>query len=302
MDTLITKIVDGYIVFLFFVGLYLFSLIKAGKKSRKKAFAVGTWILGSAVLWGISYMISVSLIPMYWFWATLAVLVLLALVFHKKVFPFKTKCQDCGKKLSFTEIISIDEFICQECYEKRHPETVPIPKEELIRIENEKKKLTWEGWKPDRECVLVFPADSEANVLMIDNKELDKVPGKYSGCIGILRRGENKAVAARRALREETGLISEAPDYEGRLNFEMPDYNLRCHIFVARDTTGEIKETEKKRPFWTPLKKLKYDLMSMDYPLWVSRAVRGQNFEYWARCNKEGKIYDDLLELDVEIK
>lgn len=301
MEKVISTIIDGYIIFLFFIGLYLFSLFKAGKKSRNKRNAVLMWVAASAVIWIVSYLISLGKVPMVSFWILLAAIAVLAVVFHEKVFPFKTVCQDCGKKMSITEVLSIDEFVCQECFEKRHPETIVVPKEELIRQENERKKATWAGWKANRECVIVFPADSDNNVLMIDNLKLDKVPGKYAGCLGLIKKGESKSAAASRALKTESGLVSESPDYEGRLNFEMPDYNLRCHIFVARDTVGDIKETEEKRPFWTPLKKLKYDLMSVDYPVWLARAVRGQHFEYWARCNKEGKIYDDLLELDVEI-
>ena len=50
-----------------------------------------------------------------------------------------------------------------------------------------------------------------------------------------------------------------------------------------------------------PLKKLKYDQMSMDYPLWLPRMLRGQRVEYCAKCNPEGKVCEDLLCLDVEL-
>ena len=82
------------------------------------------------------------------------------------------------------------------------------------------------------------------------------------------------------------------------LNFAMPDGDARFHVFIAREYTGTLKETPDKKPTFMPLKKLKYELMSMDYPLWLPRTVRGQKLEYYARINSEGKIYEDILDLE----
>lgn len=40
--------------------------------------------------------------------------------------------------------------------------------------------------------------------------------------------------------------------------------------------------------------------MSMDYPLWLPRMLRGQYVEYYAKVNTEGKIYEDILDLDAK--
>ena len=81
----------------------------------------------------------------------------------------------------------------------------------------------------------------------------------------------------------------------------MPDMDIRFHVYIAREFTGELKEDAAKQPVWKPLRKLNYDLMSMDYPLWLPRMLRGQTLEYYAKCNTEGKIYEDILDLDAVI-
>ncbi len=91
------------------------------------------------------------------------------------------------------------------------------------------------------------------------------------------------------------------PDCMGRLNFRMPGSNVRFHVFIAREFSGTLKEDSTKKPIWVPLKKLDYNLMSMDYPLWLARMLRGQHVEYYARVNAEGKIYEDVLDLEAKI-
>lgn len=301
MQDFVQKVVERYIIFLFFDGLVLFSLIKAGHKSRRKALAVLIFTLASAVVWVDYYLIYTNRLPMKMAWAVPAVLLLVAIVFHRFTFPFKAHCQECGKRLSITEFLSCDENLCLSCYEEKHPEAIKLSKEEQIRRENEEKKKTWVGWKPGREFVIVFAFDDEANVLILDNLEMEKQPGKLSGAIGAIKGREKRDYVATRTLKRETGLDCQEPEYMGRLNFEMPDVNVRFYVYVAREYSGEIRESGGKNPVWMPLKKLNYDLMSMDYPLWLPRMLRGQNVEYYARVNAEGKIYDDILDLDVEL-
>ncbi len=299
MQEFVQNVVERYIIFLFFDGLLLFSLINAGAKSRKKMRAVLILTVFSAIIWADYYLIYTSRLPYKMAWIVPGALLLIGLIFHRIVFPYKTHCQDCGKRLSITEFLSCDEHLCNTCYEKKHPESIKVPMEEQIRRENAEKKKTWEGWKPDREFVITFAFDKEKNVLLIDHPRMQKAPGKLSGAIGEIRRNEDKEDTAVRTIRKETGLECPDPDFMGRLNFAMPDMNIRFHVFVARDYTGSIQEDPVKQPVWMPLKKLNYDLMSMDYPLWLPRMVRGQYLEYYARCGENGKIYDDILDLDA---
>ncbi|MCR5732692.1 MAG: hypothetical protein K6G51_07130 [Sphaerochaetaceae bacterium] len=301
MQDFVQKVVERYIIFLFFDGLLLFSLIRSGHKSKRKALAVFIFTIASAIVWVDYYMIYTERLPMYMAFVVPAILLVLGIIFHRYTFPFKAHCQSCGKRLSITEFLSSDENLCLSCYEEKHPEEVKIPREEMIRRENEEKKKTWEGWKPNREFVIVFAFDENSNVLILDNLKMEKGAGKLAGAIGPLKSHEKKAFVAGRTLKKETGLECREPDYMGRLNFEMPDMNIRFYVYVAREFSGEVKGSKEKKPSWMPLKKLNYDLMSMDYPLWLPRMLRGQNVEYYARVNKEGKIYDDILDLDIEL-
>ena len=302
MDKFIQGVVDNFIIFLFFDGLILFSLIRAGKKGRRKMWAVLIITIASAVIWAVYYRISIKRLPVDMAYIVPAVLLALGIIFRRVVFPFKGRCSNCGKKLSITEFLFVDDY-CHACYEKLHPETVKIPLEEQIRRENEEKKKGWIGWTPEREFVIVFAFDREEqeNVLLMDDLRIQKAPGKYSGCIGEVKDPSRMSQVASKTLEAETGLICEAPDYMGRLNFDMPTMDIRFHIFIAREFSGTVKPGTVKNPVWMPLKKLKYEQMSMDYPLWLPRTLRGQQLEYYAKCNTEGKIYEDILDLDVRM-
>ncbi|MCR5347199.1 MAG: hypothetical protein K6E38_05420 [Fretibacterium sp.] len=310
MQSFIQEVVEGYIFFLFFAGLLLFSLVRQGVKSKKKARAVLILTIFSAVIWVVYYLIFTSRLPVSMAFIVPTVLLAAAVVFRRVILPFQGHCQNCGRRLSITEFLSCDEHLCAACYEARHPESIKIPGEELIRRENEEKKKAWIGWKPGREFVIAFAFDSgQGNVLLIDHINMSGKPGKYSGVIGEIKAGEEGSAIAAGTLQKETGLTCDAPEYMGRLNFAMADMNIRFHVYVAREFSGE--QTRKagslpqgngqKAAIWMPLKKLKYDQMSMDYPLWLPRVLRGQRVEYYAKCNAEGKVYEDILCLDVEL-
>ncbi|MDO5122247.1 MAG: hypothetical protein Q4D46_09240 [Erysipelotrichaceae bacterium] len=300
MQVFVKNVVESYIIFLFFEGLLLFSLLKSGAKSRKKAKAVLIITLASALIWIDYYLIYVNRLPMSMALIVPAVLLALGIMFRSTVFPFRTHCVNCGKALSISEFLSMDEHLCASCYQEIHPESVKLSPDEQYRRETEEKKKDWQGWKPDREYVLVFAFDEKSNVLLIDNLNMPKSPGKHSGVIGAVNARSDKYKTASNALKRETGIVCERPDYMGRLNFQMPDTNVRFYIFIAREFSGTLKEGGSKKPIWVSLKKLDYDLMSMDYPLWLPRMLRGQYVEYYAKVNPEGKIYEDILDLDAK--
>ena len=302
MQGFVQKVVEGYIIFLFFDGLLLFSLFRSGAKSRRKAGSVLIITLFSAVIWIDYFLIYSGRLPIWMAYVVPAVLLVLAILFHKTLFPFKTHCQNCKKALSITEFLSCDDNLCAACYEKKYPEMIPIPPAERIRRENEEKKKAWIGWEPDREYVIAFAFDEQENVLLIDHVNMDKKPGKHSGIIGAAKASEPMSETAARVIRQEAGLeCEEPPEYMGRLNFVMPNINLRFHIFIARKFSGSLKDDPEKKPIWVRIKKLNYKLMSMDYPLWLPRTLRGQKLEYYGKCNTEGKIYEDILDLDAVI-
>ena len=147
----------------------------------------------------------------------------------------------------------------------------------------------------------VFAADLAENVLLIDHTGMEEVPGRLSGAVREILPQQKKDCIASEVLKRDSGVICEEPKYMARLNFEMPDGNVCFHVYIAWHFSGRLRKTSENRPVWTPLKKLRYDLMSMDCPVWLPRTVRGQQLEYYARVNAEGKICEDALDLDVVI-
>ncbi len=301
MQRFIQAVVDNYIIFLFFEGLLLFSLIRNGRRSRRKMRAVLIITLASGVIWAVYYLISLGHLPEILAVIVPAVLLALGVVFRRVVFPYRGRCAHCGKRLSITEFLFNDDHFCHACYEKLHPETGELSREEEIRRENAEKKKGWAGWAPEKEYVIAFACDKDLNVLLMDHVKMPKAPGKLSGFIGNIRSGEDRTRAASRALLGQSGLACADPQYIARLNFNMPDKNIRFHVYVAREFSGTLKEDPEKNPVWMPLKKLKYQQMSMDYPIWLPRVVRGVSLEYYGRCNAAGKIYEDILDLEAEI-
>ena len=303
MEVFVQKVVEGYIFFLFFAGLLLFSLFRQGERSRIKFRAFLILFFFTTIIWVDYYLIYSKRLPMSMAYIVPAVLVVICILMRKILFPFKAHCQKCGKALSITEFLSIDVNYCNACYEKYHPETVKLSPEEKIRRENAEKLKKWVGWKPERQFVIGFVYDEGTkSVLVIDNLKMAKQSGKLSGVIGEVKNPALKEEVAVRTLKKWTGLDCPQPDYMGRLNFVMPNMNIRFHVYIARKFSGTLKEDTERQPVWMKLKKLKYNLMSMDYPLWLPRMCRGQKLEYYARCNEEGKIYEDVLDLEAKIE
>ncbi len=301
MQSFVQAIVDNYIIFLFFEGLLLFSLIRNGRRSRRKMRAVLIITLASGVIWAVYYLVSLGQLPEILAVIVPAVLLVLGIVFRRVVFPYRGRCACCGKRLSITEFLFNDDHICHACYEKLHPENEKLSREEEIRREITEKKKSWAGWAPEKEYVIIFACDKDLNVLLMDHIKMAKAPGKLSGFIGNIRSGEDRGLAASRTLLEQSGLACTDPQYMARLNFDMPDKCIRFHVYVAREFSGELKEDPEKNPVWMPLKKLKYQQMSMDYPIWLPRVVRGICLEYYGKCNAAGKIYEDILDLEADI-
>ncbi|MBO4887088.1 MAG: hypothetical protein J5589_02085 [Firmicutes bacterium] len=302
MQNFVQKVVEGYIFFLFFGGLWLFSLIRGGFKSRIKTKGAMTGMLLSVLIWVDYYLIYTGRWPIILAYIVPAAVLVILIVFHKSIFPYKTKCPVCGKRLSITEFLANDGNLCNDCQKKLRPELNKATMEEKIRQENARKKKGWIGWKPEKEYVIVFAADKLENVLLIDRVNMPKKPGKLSGVIGIVGDRDRMQQIASRTLETDTGIVCEEPEYMGRLNFSGPKMNIRFHVFVARKYSGTIKDDPEKQPVWIALKKMKYNQMSMDYPLWLARVVRGQKIEYYGRINDEGKVYEDVLELDVDLE
>ena len=114
-----------------------------------------------------------------------------------------------------------------------------------------------------------------------------KASGRFGGGFwnapgGKIELGESPEEAARREVREETGLIVNSLDRMGYLEFyfgagkERPDWT--AQVFACEDFSGELKESEEGKLQWTPSDKLPMDQMWEDDKYWLPLLVKGTKF------------------------
>lgn len=289
-------IIDHYIFFLLFVILFT-----AGVRSRRilnpskeKKLASLIMLFFSVSYWFIlNFILKKELNPLLAL-APLCVYAILCVVFNKILWPYKRNCQRCGKPLKLSEILASNGNICNECYMATRKEPAPAPQKTAEDLEQEMREK-WKDWKPNKNVVLCFIMNDNGQVLLVDRKYKKKGPGKISGATGFFEAGENIAEVCKKCAKAETGLDIENPVYYGRINFWMPEMNLQGHIFVTSTYSGEIKESNVNRPFWTKIKKLPYSQMSVDYKVWLKRALNKQFFDYYGICDKVGYVVEDIL-------
>jgi 8-oxo-dGTP diphosphatase len=102
----------------------------------------------------------------------------------------------------------------------------------------------------------------EGKVLVARRGDDQHLGGTWEFPGGKVEDGEEPETAARRELKEETGL--EAHDLEPLIVFvhDYPDRRLKFHAFIAREAEGEPR-TDGNRPWqWVPLS----DLRAVEMP------------------------------------
>ncbi|NCC66136.1 MAG: NUDIX domain-containing protein [Spirochaetia bacterium] len=239
-----------------------------------------------------------------WAWALVILIACLLYLLRKKAFPFRFHCVSCNARLDFNHIIGHDDNLCQDCFNKEHPELAvkEAPKkepEEEIERENPYKdaqsvgEIDWDLWEPNEVCVITYLFDGD-KVLLIDKKTglgkgLVNAPG------GHIEETETALEAAKREFKEETSLIVDDLRLRGKLNFQFRDgLAERAYVYFAYAHTGEMSETEEARPFWCPISEIPYDKMWEDDLYWLPLTLEGKSFEGFF-------IFDDQTMIDKNI-
>ena len=113
------------------------------------------------------------------------------------------------------------------------------------------------------ETVLCYIKKDDCYLLLLRNKEEnDMNEGKWMGVGGHLEEGETPIEAAKREIREESGLIVEELNYVGVVEFVNDDYSEIMHIFTVDSFQGELIECNEGTLEWIPIKDI------YNYPMW----------------------------------
>ena len=105
--------------------------------------------------------------------------------------------------------------------------------------------------------------------------------GMWNGFGGKVGMGESIEDAARRELREESGLEAEVLARRGVLRFEFatgPEI-LEVHLFDVVKYRGDPAETEEMRPCWFRLTEIPFDRMWPDDRHWLPLFLEGKRLE-----------------------
>lgn len=125
----------------------------------------------------------------------------------------------------------------------------------------------------------------DGRVLLIRSKR-GMSKGKWNGPGGHVEDGESPADAAIRETSEETGVTPLGAEHAGFNEFYIgEECAMKAHIFVARDFSGEPKETDEGVPQWFPVDKIPLAGMWPDDSVWMPLMLAGKKFD--------GKFYYD---------
>jgi len=139
------------------------------------------------------------------------------------------------------------------------------------------KEIDWESWTPTEEAVISYIIDK--NSILLIHKKTGLGAGKINAPGGHIEEGESPQEAAVRETMEEVGLLTRNLIFSGDLYFHFTDgLRLRGTVFLCRDFSGELIETDEALPFWCPMDRIPWERMWEDDIHWLPQALKGQKF------------------------
>ena len=248
-------------------------------------------------------------LPSWCEYISLGIGIVLFVVFRKRLWPWRMKCKECGKKMNWDAILGRDENLCDECWEKKYPEKKQEREEkeklspqalsldkidERCRNAEKVENVPWGSWEPSERCVLTYVMDGDNVLLILKKRGLGD--GYYNAPGGHIELEETSIEAAIRETKEETGLTVSELKERGTLRFQFKDgMRMVCYVFTTGTWEGELKECDEAKPFWADRNNLDYDMMWKDDKLWLPLLLDGKEFEGWF-------VFDDREMLDAKVE
>jgi 8-oxo-dGTP diphosphatase / 2-hydroxy-dATP diphosphatase len=126
---------------------------------------------------------------------------------------------------------------------------------------------------------LVFPVRQGEMLLGMKKRGLGT--GNWSGFGGKVEKGEGFEQAARRELKEESGIIGKDLKQAGFLflHYLHTNLHLKAGVFLTYDFNGEYLETDEMKPSWFNISNLPFENMWPDDKLWMPLLLSGKKFE-----------------------
>ncbi|OGY45932.1 MAG: hypothetical protein A3J62_04010 [Candidatus Buchananbacteria bacterium RIFCSPHIGHO2_02_FULL_38_8] len=138
---------------------------------------------------------------------------------------------------------------------------------------------------------LCYIINSNSEVLLIMKKR-GFGAGKWNGPGGKVKNGEDIKESVIREVKEEIGVQIINPQHLGYIEFiwSLSQNNQRCYIYLAREFSGEPKESDECLPQWFKLDQIPYDQMWDDDKYWYPEALAGRPIKKRFFFDKNNKV------------
>ncbi|HTM68115.1 MAG TPA: 8-oxo-dGTP diphosphatase [Candidatus Binatia bacterium] len=151
-----------------------------------------------------------------------------------------------------------------------------------------------------RKKVLTLCLVTDGGRVLLGMKKRGFGAGRWNGFGGKVEAGETIEAAARRELREESGI--EVPSLAGigtlTFAFEEDPTVMEVHVFRADAFTGDPVETEEMRPQWFAFADIPFDAMWPDDRFWLPHALAGRRVRGHFVFEGENTIISHELEVE----
>jgi len=117
--------------------------------------------------------------------------------------------------------------------------------------------------------------------------------GKWNGPGGKVEPGETIEQAVIREVKEETGIDVVNPEKMAELEFYFigkEEWNQMADVYVAKNYSGEIAESDEGELKWFKFNEIPYDEMWDDDPYWLPNILAGEFMKMKFYFNHESKL------------